>query len=396
MAYTLVIALTGFFTPVFESVLVPLFTQQKNKREKVLHLANGVVWILMPAVALMAILASAFLPYGLIHWSGLGADAAFLVRRLFLEMFPMLLLGVWIAGGTSLFYTYGIFWFPAVSPLVRSLLVFAMILLFHRTLGIYAITAGFSAGELVRWGAGAWLLWRASLWAVKAPWKEIAPDLKEFYRHSSLQLLAFFAINIIPMTDQFFATWLGAGQVSLLSYAARFFDIPFQFCMTGLLQIFLSDWSEAFHFEPHENLKKRIGRDIRNVLIAGSVLVAVLWTGRYLWVRLLFGLSRMTDAQLWSVADVFGWLILGFVPAVLHLMYCRILFVMKKSFVFFLQAWIKLGMNVLFDWLLVRKFGIQGIAMSTTLVFTLTALWLHFYVGNVLKRRGARLPGIPS
>ncbi len=391
MAYALVIALTGFFNPVFESVFVPLVTRYKQTPQRILHLSNGIVWSLFPVVAFLTAIVWAGLPFVLTHWSGLDSEGARMVQRLFGELTPMVLLGVWVGGCIGIFYTFQVFWFPALSPLIRSICVFGAIFLFHKTAGIHAVTLGFSAGETVRWACGVFLLAGLSFWTIKTPWKEIGADLKDFYKHSALQLLAFFAINIIPMTDQLFASWLGVGQVSLLNYASRLFEIPYQFCLTGLLQIFLSDWSHSRHFDSREALKGKINRDIRNLFVIGSVLGLILWIGRHFWVRLVYGFGSLDDQQLQLIGDLFGWLILGFVPAVLHLMYCRILFVMKKSGVFFVQAWIKLALNVFFNWLFIRYFGIRGIAMSTALVFAVTAGWLWIYTDRIMNR-----PGTPS
>lgn len=385
-AYGLVIALTSFFTPLFESILVPLFSKYKKTPDRISDLSNAAVMISLPTVGVISLCVWGLLPWILTHWSGLNDESSQMVVRFYLEMLPMLLIGVWIAGSGSIFYAHHSFWFPAISPAIRFLWVIALMSVFYGKLGMDALTLGFSAGELLRWALGLWILHRLALWKFKTQWHGVKNELKAMFGQVSVQLMAFFAINLIPLSDQFFTSYLGAGSVSLYSYANRLFQVPFQFCLVGMLQVFLSDWSEGFHREERNSLWIRIRRDVRRVLFM-SLAVSVLGVLLRDWiVRIAFYYSNLSAEQLGTIASIFGWLIAGFAPAVLHLMYVRILFVTKRSKVFFTQAWLKLVMNILFNYLFMKLFGIQGIAMSSTMVFAVTALWLHIYAEKHILR----------
>jgi putative peptidoglycan lipid II flippase len=158
--------------------------------------------------------------------------------------------------------------------------------------------------------------------------------------------------------------------------------------MTGLLQIFLSYWSESFAAEPPAIFWKKARRDVRVVFWIMLLISIVLILLRDPITRLVYGHGPVTPAQLKAIASLFGWFMVGFAPTVLNLLYVRVLFVLKKSRVFCVQSWIRWILNIVFNFLFMKWWGLQGIVISTSCVFIVTTVWLHFYLKRY-EREGA-------
>ncbi len=380
-AFALLFSLTGLFVPILESLLVPYLAEYREDAAKTSSLANGVLFFKLPVVlAVAALIAAGLVPF-LTRASGFDPATAKLTWELYLVMLPLLIFGTAAAQSNGIFYTRKIFWFPAASPLIRSLLVILFLILFHQTAGIHAPAWGFAGGEILRWGIGMILVWKLAGWRPRINWQESREKMRSFMGHAGYHLLALLALNLIPLTDQWFASWLGAGNLSLLSYADRLFQVPFQLMMTGFLQIFLSFWSDHYYAESRSVFWQRVHHDIRIVFLVTLVLSVGLIVLRRPAVHLVFGWgNKLPQEELRALEVLFAWLMAGFAPAILNLLYVRVLFVLKKTPVFFYQSLIRLLLNIGLNAVFMRIWGLAGIAAATSLVFTLTTLWLYFYV----------------
>ena len=386
-AFALIFSLSGLFVPIFESLLVPYLTEVKDSPGHVVSLAHGVLFLNLPLVLLLGLGIGLGLAPLLHRWSGLDAETAALTARLFLIMLPMLLFGVWAACGNSILYAHKIFWFPAFAPFIRSVGAILLLVLGHQSLNIDSVAIGFSIGEIVRWGCGLALLVPLVGWKFHVNWKESWGKVKDFMSQAGYHLLGLLSLNLLPLVDQWFASWLGSGNLSLLSYADRLFQIPFQLLLTGFLQIFLSYWSEQYFRGSYKAFWEHVWKDVRVVFALTFVLSLVLILFRDLIARLLFGFGKMPAGDLPMLGSLFGWMMVGFAPAILNLLYVRVLFVLKKSSVFFIQSLIRLILNIIFNFIFMRFWGLPGIAMSTSAVFIGTTIWLHYYLRRTCRQQ---------
>ena len=380
LAYGLVFAVSGIFSPVFESYSLPYLAEQKKITGNISRFSNDILFVILPATIGISLLMWMILPFVLTHWSGLNAEVSRFAAQLFLEMTPLLLFGIWVSTHNGIFHTHQIFWFPAISPLIRSLWVIGWLWLGYSRMGVHAIAVGFVFGEIFRWAVGILLLVRLKLWEFEAKWQGLGSRIGDFLKQAFLQMSALLGVHLIPLTDQWFASWLGPGKLSLASYADRLFQVPCQIFVTGFLQVFLSYWSEAYYQESSGAFWKRSWQDIARVFWI-SLFISVLGVGlRTPLVKIAFGFGHFSEQELNLIANFFGWLMAGLTPTVIYILFARMLFVIKKSSVFFFQSWLRFLLNIVFNFIFMRAFGFTGIAMSTCFVYISTGIWLYLYL----------------
>ncbi|MDP3919486.1 MAG: lipid II flippase MurJ [Candidatus Omnitrophota bacterium] len=379
-AYAVILTLVGLFMPVFEAMLVPILAEYRSEPEKVASLSNGLLILSLPFVAAVFILVGVLLGPILQKGSGFGTESISLVTGLFWEMAPLYLFGITVAASNSVFYTHRLFWFPALSPVFRAACVIGSIFFGHVTGGVHAIVWGLSLGEFVRWILGLGVLFKQSLWRWFVGWKEIREKARGFFKQAAYQSVAFLALHLVFLTDQWFAAWLGEGKLSLISYANRLFQIPHQLALAGFLQIFLTSWSHKYHDGSKKEFRLRVVKDIRIVCLVTLLISLVLFLLRGPIVRTLYGFGGLSGSDLEMVSSLFGWLMFGFTPIVVNLLFVRVLFVLQKSVVFCVQAWMQFFLNIVLNWLLVSIYGLQGIAIATTAVSILMTLGLLGYL----------------
>ncbi|MBN1687861.1 MAG: polysaccharide biosynthesis C-terminal domain-containing protein, partial [Candidatus Omnitrophica bacterium] len=176
------------------------------------------------------------------------------------------------------------------------------------------------------------------------------------------------------------ASWFASGSLSLLSYADRLFHIPYQLFFTGMLQIFFTYWADAYSTQTPEDFRVKSRRDIRNIFFIALLVSGVLYIARTPLVRGVYGFGDFQAEDFRLIASLFGWYILGYAPAVLILLYFRALFVLKKSHVFCIHSWVRMILNIIFNFLFIRIWGLMGIAIATFVVNCVAAILLYRYL----------------
>jgi len=372
----------------FESVLVPYLAEQQIRSATAADFANAVLYSVLPLVVGLCLLTGISLQTGLFSFG--SSEETRLTGHLFWGLAPFLVLSIWAAQSNGLLYTYKIFWFSALSPLLRSITVIAFVFCAGPIWGVYAIVAGYVAGELLRWASGLYILKRFSTWHYGIQWPRVQREVGGFFKGIGWQMLSLAVINMIFFIDTSFAFHLGEGSASLLNYADRMYQIPYLFFQAGFLNIFNSFWSERFVKDSRDSFWVRIRRDSALVFLSALVFSGALWVFREPVVTACFGQRGMLAENPVVFADLFGFLILGLAPAVLYTLFVRVLFILKKDKIYFSVACFQLGGKIVLNILLVQHFGVRGLAISTLIIMSLTAGALYGYLRRHWTQQGAK------
>lgn len=379
-SYGLVFLLITIFTHIFESALIPYLAQQKQEGALVSSLTNKILLRIFPIALVVFIGGQIFLKPWLLHFSGWSEPNAGLVAQFFLQMMPFFLASILISAAHSILFTYRIFWLSAFSPFIRSLIVIGVILVFHDTWNVHAVIWGFVWGEILRGLVTFFILKRKTPWRPTLAAISQTKESKPFFQQAFLQGAALIAVNSLFIADQWFASRLGEGMLSLLNYADRVLQIPYILLMSAFLQIFLTDWSDSYHSESAYHFWPKVHRDIHSVFLIGLGIGIVLWAVRYPIIQTIYGRGNFTEQELKVMSDVFGWLSVGFIPGVVRLLCGRVLFVMRKSALYCFLSWMEFTANIFLNILLIRSYGIVGISMATAMVYTVSTLSIYLYI----------------
>ena len=389
LAYSLSIAFMTLFSQMYESAMIPYLAVSQGIQSRCLWFIKSTLKTSLPLFSVLGFL----LAWGLkpvllrVGWSLEGAS---LVRQIMFAMQPFFWFGLGTAAWHALFYNRNIFWFPAVSPLVRALVVIGCIFGVHRLLGIHALTAGLALGEFLRFCLACRL--GNSLGSLSTDgFKADETDrilLKKFYADAFWQMAALLAIHLMVVADQCFAQTAGDGRLTLLSYADRLIQIPYLLFLSGFLNIFHADWSQALA-KSSSDLFLKLRRDLFWVLLGALLTAMILMVTAKLNIQLFYGKAAISEEEKSVLTGLFFWYALALIPGVLRLALGRVLIVMRASKFYFIQAWIELALNVTLNFFFLRLYGVAGIAMATAAVYFLSSIWLVAYIYSVKVRRTA-------
>ena len=391
-SYGIILFLANIFAPVVEYVIVPYIAEARKEGRDLGGFIGAVMGISGLGILLLtgALLLAARPLLALV--TRFDRPTLELTYRLLLETAPLIILLVWTGILSGTLNAYRKFAYPAVSPAFRAIINLGVIIAFRNILGVHAIALGYVAGE-----AGRMLI----LLGIIRKFKLIrfrfsllpGPFLRDFFGKASYQAVAMVAIWLKPIIDRAMASWLGEGKVSVLYYADRLYIIPITFICAGLMATTLSHWSSRYY----ELGRKTLAGDVRRAVRLVGAFTVVICVGLLLFyrpiARLAFGRGAITPGELREVQRVWFCYLLGLLPYVIARIYFQAHLVLKNTRLLMGYAFCLNGLGATLNYILMRRFGVAGIALATGICYLAAALSLRYFLFRRLEREGERQSG---
>lgn len=377
-AYGLVLFLTGIFSPVVESVVVPFVTEIKAKDESKVKtfLGTTLIWVTVGLALLGTLFLIISIPL-LRVLTNFSQESLYLIFRLLVETIPLLVLLVATSLISGALNAYKLFWFPAILPAFRAVVTLFIIFILKAKIGIHSIAVGYISGELFRLSLLANEAIRKGILSFKSLTINLAPRLSEFLKTSSYQVIGMIAVAFNPIVDKTMASWLGPGNVSILEYADRFYQIPMTLFSSGLFVVLLSHWSNNFYQGYERDFKQKV---INTAKIVGgwALLISFIFILlRYHLVNLVYGYGKFPVQYLTPVTMVWSFYLIGLAPTIWGLIFVRAHLVQKNTKILMKLSILNFISNILLNLVLIGPFGVYGLALSTTLTYSIISVGLY-------------------
>ena len=205
----------------------------------------------------------------------------------------------------------------------------------------------------------------------------INPKLKEFLKISSYQIFGMLILSFNPLVDKAMASWLAPGSISVLEYANRIYQIPIILISTGFFTVLLSHWSETFYSQGEVVFKKKVIDVAKIVGLASVVCCVLLLLFSHPIVRLVYGHGKFPEQYFSTITNVLILYLLGLAPTVLGLVFTRAHLVFKNTKTLMILGAFNFFMNILFNFALIKPFGIYGLALSTAFTYSIITICLY-------------------
>ncbi len=307
--------------------------------------------------------------------SGFPPHKQFLTRTLLYLLIPVLFFSGFSRLWAAVLNAGERFVLAAAAPAVRPLAAIVLLLLAARQWGIHALAAGMVIGAaaeavLVGWDARKRGLLPFPRWG---GWN---PALKQVIREFAPMAGGVFLYGSTEMVDQAMAAMLGSGSVAVLGYGNRLV-LFFLVVVAGALgTAFLPHFSRLAAEGAWDRLQHTLRSYRRWILLVGAaVSLGLLWASEPL-VRLVFQRGAFTAQDTFSVARVQAVYGLQITFFLLNILYVRLLSALKQNRHLFVAALVCVPLNAGLNLVLMRFWGVSGIALSTVIVQAVTCLLL--------------------
>lgn len=316
--------------------------------------------------------------------SGASSELHHLASTQLKIMSPIILIG----GIIGIFYgianVYKEFLITSLSPSILSIVLISALLFFNND----------SMGLILAWGTlfgaiGQLLIqlpiFFKSGFIYKPEFNIINPDMNKIGEILFPAMLGTTIGQINIYVDMFFASQLKEGAWSAIGYANRIFQFPTGVIITALLIPLFPMFSTFVGKRDWESLKSYFHQGLASLWFIAFPVFALILLFAQDGVKLLFERGAFNASDTLMVSEVLVYLSISIIPYVARDTITRIFYSFDDSRTPFYVAIFSIFIKTLMNFLLIKPFGIAGIALSTTIVTLVNAILLALLLKSKIK-----------
>jgi len=379
--------------------LVPtlIWVKEREGRARAQQLlSSSMVWtclLLITASTAMALLAPAFFPLIASHFPAVKLDLAV---RLFYGLLPVVLLTGIATNCTAVLNISGSFALPAIAPIVTPLAIIIVAPLLSGRIGIWAMVYASLGGALIHVAWVGWMM-NSSGYRFRLQWYGMTEATREVAHQYGPVLLSSVVASGGLLVDQSMAAMLPAGSVSTLVYAGRFVSVVLTLLAGAVSSAVVPHFSQMLAKNDWEGCRDTLRTWGWLTLLISIPVALALIMGSRLLIRTTFEHGIFSSSDTAAVTSVLAMYALQIPFFVCSRVFYRFLVAMRRTDLIFYCGLLNLGLNIALNLVLMRWFGVAGIALATSLWTMSTLAFLWFWSWRVLdaatRRTGPRLAG---
>lgn len=378
---TLVVGSLGAaFMPVFIDV------RKRRSEESVQELFSSVLVLEILALSAIAVVLGVLSPYYLPYLgSGFSAAKLKLTRELLLCLLPFILFNGVTLYVASVLNAGERFFLPAVVPLVTPVIVIFFIVLTARQWGAFAIVAGTVSGSVLEAISLASVLRRQGI-RFLARWSGLTPDVRTVLQQYSPMLAGSFLMGSALVVDKSMAAMLSHGSVAALSYGNRVISGVFAVGATALGTATFPYFSRMAAERDWSGCGHTLKRYSVLVLLTSVPFTLCLMALSNPLVRLLYQRGAFTPGDTELVSRVQVCYLLQIPFYLWSLLFVKFLSAVRRNDLLMYGAGISLVFDVILNFIFMRFWGVAGIALSTSVVYIFSLVFLLICSLKVLRQ----------
>ncbi len=367
--------------------LVRVREQEGHDRAQQL-LSNSMLWmclLLGIASAVMALLAHGFFPLIASHFPPAKLQLSI---RLFYGLLPIVLITGIATNCTAVLNTLDRFALPALTPIVISVSVLVGAFLFGARFGIWAMVYATLAGSLLHALIVARMM-EARGYRFRLRWYGLTEATRQVAGQYGPVLLSGVVSSGGLLVDQSMAAMLPSGSVSALVYANRFVSVVITLLAGAVSTAIVPYFSRMIAYRDWAGCGHTLRTWVRLTALVSVPVAIALIANAHLLVRIAFQRGQFGPRDTAAVAAVLAMYAIQIPFFVTSRVYYRFLVAMRRTDLILYCGILNLGLDIVLNLLLMRWFGVAGIALATSLWTVSTFFYLWYWSRKLLARAAA-------
>jgi len=348
-------------------------------------LSSSMLWmcLLLGAVsAAMALAAHGFFPLIASHFPAAKLELSI---RLFYALLPLVLITGIATNCTAVLNTFDRFALPALAPVAISLAIIAGALLLSGRFGIWAMVYSTLAGSLIHAAAVAWMM-NAHGYRFRLRWYGMTDATREVARQYGPVLLSGVVTSSGFLVDQSMAAMLPAGSVSALVYANRFVSVVLTLMAGAVSTAVVPYFSRMIAHRDWAGCRHTLRTWVRLTALVSVPIAVVLVAGAHFLIRIALQHGAFGWRDTAVVTPVLAMYALQIPFYVTGRVLNRFLVAMRRTDLIFYCGALNLILDIILNLVLMRWFGVAGIALATSLWTVSSFLFLWYWTWRILSR----------
>jgi len=394
IAYLLPSFVTNLVMGALAFALLPTFVEVRQREgagaaQKLFSSTMFLCLLLLAALAvLLGFLAPYYLPY---LGSSFPAAKLLLTRRLLYALLPFVFFSGIATCATAVLNSGETFALPAIVPLATPLITILLIELSVNRWGPFSLAGGVVAGSIVEAAVLAHVLRKHGV-RLNFRWHGFDAGVRNVLGQYAPMLAGAFLMGGTSIVDQSMAAMLPAGSVAALGYGYRVVSLTLALGAGSLSTAVFPYFSKMVAQNDWNGCRHTLKRYSALVLLATAPFTLCLMAFSRPLIRLLFQRGAFSGGD----TDLVSWVQTGYaiqIPFyVCGMLFIRFLSSIRRNDVLLYAAAMNLVLDIVLNLVLMRVWGVAGIAVSTSLVSIASLLFVAGFSIMLLTRQRIAVP----
>jgi putative peptidoglycan lipid II flippase len=394
IAYLLPAFVLGLLNGAFASAIIPALVEAREKRgpEATQQLFASAMlvnaFVLSATAILLGFLAPLYLPY---LASGFPAAKLHLTRQLLYVLLPFVVFGGLAGGAAAVLNALEKFALPALVPLLTPLLTILFIALGVTRFGAFVLAGGLTIGSVIEAALMARLLHTQGM-SLRPSWAGSTPEIRRLIGQYVPMLAGTFLMSSTGVIDQSMAAMLPAGSVAALGYGNKIVILLLTIGASSLSTAIFPQLSKMLAQNDWQQCRHTLKQYVLMLILVTVPLTALLIAFSRPLVALLYQRGAFTAADTDLVSRVQIAYALQIPFNFCGLLLVRFLSAVRRNDVLMFLSAINLVLDIVLNLLMMRRWGVAGIALSTSLVYVFSFFFVTAWSLSVMGRSSHEAP----
>jgi putative peptidoglycan lipid II flippase len=378
--------LVNLFSESMNQALIPTLvrvreTEGLGKAQELLSSAMAWTCILLAGGSLaMAAAARTFFPLVAGHFS---SGKLLLTEQLFYGLLPVVLIAGVASNCTAVLNTFERFALPALAPMATPLAIILVAWLLADRLGIWVLVYANVAGATVHAGLMIWMM-QTHGYRFRLRWHGANAAFREVAGQYGPVLLSGLVASSGLLVDQGMAAMLPSGSVSTLVYANRFVSVVLNLLAGAIATAVTPYFSQMVARQDWSGCRHTLNTYVRiTALVSVPVALAMIF-GSQLLVRLTYQHGAFGAQDTAAVAPVQAMYAIQLPFFIVSRVFYRYLVAIRRTSLIMYCGILNLLLDVVLNIVLMRWYGVGGIALATSLWTVSTFVFLCYWTYRLL------------
>ncbi|MGH7247019.1 MAG: murein biosynthesis integral membrane protein MurJ, partial [Pseudomonadota bacterium] len=334
---------------------------------------------------LLGVFAPYYLPF---IGSGFSAAKLALTNRLLYVLLPFVVLSGVAATCTAILNAGKRFALPALAPGLVPLGAVVFLWTLGRQWGILALAAGTVAGAAIQAAILVAMLWARGM-RLGLGWYPLDPAMRRVAGQYAPMAAGALLMGATDLVDQAMAAMLPPGSVAALNYARKIVSVSIVLGAVPLSTAALPYFSELTANRDWAGCRHTLKTYSRLIVAVTVPITAGLVLFSRPLVNILFERGAFSAHDTAVVSHVEAWLALQIPFYLLCSLGVRLISALKRNAVLMTISAANTILNAALNWVLMKHYGVAGIALSTSIVYVVACGLVFFSLYTLLGRETA-------
>lgn len=386
--FYIAVLIPSFVNSVFVSqlnnIFIPNYIAEIKKNSDRKGAFQSVSFILITAIALVLYIICVLCTdtYLSIIFRGHNVEFYKLILKQFYYLAPCLFFWGFSSLLNALLLAKNRFLVTTIYPVLTSLSVVACVVFFKDQLGVKVLAVGMLAGSILEFLA--LLVYAIYLKELQLALPKLNSNTIMMIKQMPPRIISALLVGLNPFVDQFFAAQLLTGSISAINYGTRIPAFLSSLLILALGNVLLPFFSEKVT-DNISNTYNILFRILKYTFVITSVISAILFLFSNQIVHFAFERGKFSAHDTMMVSTV-QQIFLVYIPFyTCSIVLLKFLTSINKNSFMILTSLISLILNFAFDLILVKKYDVYGLAISTTITIIFSSL--GFLIYTIQQRR---------